>query len=352
MRCWSDQQRTEVGEPQGVPEPIPGYDFAGYVVSAPHSSPFKPGSQVYGRTSIRRTGNARSYSIALLDELGMKPKNLSWELAATVPASALVNPAPIRPAFPFILLPVSFSVLPFFPWQAAAPHFSLCLLTRCWLASAQAAYQALFEYLGFKPPKAWGPRYSCAQNGSRKVFIMGGASSVGMWMVQFAKLAGVGHIAATCGSANIDFVKSLGAHEVLDYTKPEGNLMQWPSSRSRFDVVVDCVGGSALRGGWMVVREGGHLLSVVTPPECMKPVGGVAKDIKRHFFVQVAGQLSNGDHHVSAREWPGQDHWCEGIPLEGFQAAMEEANTGKSRGKVVLNVNRQDPRPLIELLER
>lgn len=80
--------------PRSLGRPIPGYDFSGYVLSAPQSSPFQPGSQVYGRTAFNRPGNARSYSVALMPELGFKPKNLSWELAATVPISALVSSEP------------------------------------------------------------------------------------------------------------------------------------------------------------------------------------------------------------------------------------------------------------------
>ncbi|KAH8891403.1 NAD(P)-binding protein, partial [Thozetella sp. PMI_491] len=290
--------------PKLAEAPVPGYDFSGYVISAPPHSTFKPGAQVYGRTAFNRAGNARSYSLATFPELGLKPKNLSWELAATVPISALT------------------------------------------------AYQALFDHLEFVPPKEWSAQHTSPCNGKRRLLVTGGAGAVGMWVVQLAKLSGVGHIAATCGPSNVDFVRSLGVHEVLDYTKPEGDLLHWPKNRSKFDVVVDCVGGEALAAAWTVVRQGGTLLSVAMPPKLKKPAsnGDVEPDIKTAFFVQVADSYQLEQVTMLLEQGLLRTVVENVFPLEEFQAAMDKANAGHSRGKVVLKVNQEDPRPLIKLL--
>ena len=182
------------------------------------------------------------------------------------------------------------------------------------------------------------------------MLITGGASSVGMWAVQLAKLSGVGHIAATCGPGNAEFVQSLGAHEVLDYTQPGGDLTKWPANRTKFDVVLDCVGGDALRGAWTVVREGGTLVSVVMPPEHRRPAEGVEKDVRADFFVQGANSYQMEE--VSYLLEAGLARTVVGAvyPLEEAQAAMDQANRGHGRGKVVLKVNQEDPRQLIEFL--
>jgi NADPH:quinone reductase-like Zn-dependent oxidoreductase len=49
-------------------------------------------------------------------------------------------------------------------------------------------------------------------------------------------------VTATCGGRNIDFVKSLGADEVLDYKTPEGAALNSPSGR-KYDAVIHCSTG-------------------------------------------------------------------------------------------------------------
>ncbi len=78
--------------------------------------------------------------------------------------------------------------------------------------SALTAYQALFDHLDFVAPVKWSPKYTSPHNGKRRILVTAGASAVGMWVIQLAKLSGVGHIATTCGPSSVDFVKSLGAH--------------------------------------------------------------------------------------------------------------------------------------------
>ncbi|KAL5982675.1 hypothetical protein ACLOJK_016751 [Asimina triloba] len=56
--------------------------------------------------------------------------------------------------------------------------------------------------------------------------------------VQLAKFGNT-HVTATCGARNIEFVKSLGADEVLDYRTPEGSALKSPSGR-KFDAVIHC----------------------------------------------------------------------------------------------------------------
>ncbi|KAL4973117.1 zinc-binding dehydrogenase-domain-containing protein [Aspergillus desertorum] len=63
-------------------------DVAGVIISAPPTSPFKPGCEVYARTSYWRPGDARDYTIATTGELAHRAGNLSWVESAAVPLSA------------------------------------------------------------------------------------------------------------------------------------------------------------------------------------------------------------------------------------------------------------------------
>ncbi|KAJ6837183.1 putative quinone-oxidoreductase-like protein, chloroplastic [Iris pallida] len=78
-------------------------------------------------------------------------------------------------------------------------------------------------------------------NKPSNVLITAASGGVGSYAVQLAKLAGL-HVTATCGARNIDFVKSLGADEVLDYKTPEGKILKSPSGK-KYDSVVHCTVG-------------------------------------------------------------------------------------------------------------
>ncbi|WCJ37945.1 hypothetical protein M5689_019033 [Euphorbia peplus] len=75
----------------------------------------------------------------------------------------------------------------------------------------------------------------------KNILVTAASGGVGHFAVQLAKLGNT-HVTATCGARNIDFVKSLGADEVLDYKTPEGASLKSPSGR-KYDVVVHCATG-------------------------------------------------------------------------------------------------------------
>ncbi|XP_052489489.1 chloroplast envelope quinone oxidoreductase homolog [Gossypium raimondii] len=73
------------------------------------------------------------------------------------------------------------------------------------------------------------------------LLITAASGGVGHYAVQLAKLGNT-HVTATCGARNLDFVKSLGADEVLDYKTPDGAALKSPSGR-KYDVVIHCASG-------------------------------------------------------------------------------------------------------------
>ncbi|KAH7576396.1 hypothetical protein ACOSQ2_003516 [Xanthoceras sorbifolium] len=94
------------------------------------------------------------------------------------------------------------------------------------------AHQALTQSAGVK------------LDGSSKqanILITAASGGVGHYAVQLAKLGNT-HVTATCGARNIEFVKSLGADEVLDYRTPDGAALKSPSGR-KYDAVIHCATG-------------------------------------------------------------------------------------------------------------
>ena len=129
-------------------------------------------------------------------------------------------------------------------------------------------------------------------------------------------------------------MKSLGASEVLDYRSSD--IRKWieGDEARKADVVIDCIG--QLADAWWVVKEGGTLISIFQPPEGTKPAEVQTRDVKNLFFVQEplgehagkVGQLIDEGNFVTAVD----SVW----PLEKFEEAVQRMESGKARGKVVI----------------
>ncbi len=78
-------------------------------------------------------------------------------------------------------------------------------------------------------------RNSSVQPGQR-VLITGAGGGVGSFAVQLAKASGA-RVTGVCSSAKIDFVRSLGADDVIDYTREEID-----KSGAEYDVIIDLAG--------------------------------------------------------------------------------------------------------------
>jgi NADPH:quinone reductase-like Zn-dependent oxidoreductase len=94
----------------------------------------------------------------------------------------------------------------------------------------------------------------------QSVLILGGAGAVGAFAVQLASQAGATVIATGSGEDEA-YVKSLGASRVINYREAQFERVLG----EKVDVVFDLVGGDSQKRSFLVLKEGGHLISATQP---------------------------------------------------------------------------------------
>jgi NADPH:quinone reductase-like Zn-dependent oxidoreductase len=99
-----------------------------------------------------------------------------------------------------------------------------------------------------------------------RVMVTGATGGVGSYTVQLAKLRGAAAVTAVCSTGNADFARSLGADDVIDYTREEVDR-----DGGVYDVIIDIGGNrplSVLRRaltprGTILLVGGGHAVEPV-----------------------------------------------------------------------------------------
>ncbi len=174
-----------------------GWDVAGVIEQlGPGVTQFKAGDAVYARPDLARDGAYAEYIAARASEIALKPQTLDFIHAAAVPLSALT------------------------------------------------AWQSLFDAGNLQP--------------GQRILIHAGAGGVGHYAVQFARWKGA-HVITTASARNANFVRSLGADEVIDYT-----ATRFEDAVRDADMVFDTVGGEIQTRSWKVLKKGGILVSILT----------------------------------------------------------------------------------------
>src|SRR6201986_4997044 len=92
------------------------------------------------------------------------------------------------------------------------------------------------------------------------VLIHGGAGAVGAYAVQLASHAGATVIATASGDDEA-YLKSIGASRVINYREAQFETVL----RDKVDVVFDLVGGDTQNRSFLILKEGGYLISAVQP---------------------------------------------------------------------------------------
>jgi NADPH:quinone reductase-like Zn-dependent oxidoreductase len=163
----------------------------------------------------------------------------------------------------------------------------------------------------------------------QKIFIHGGAGGIGTVAIQIAKNIGA-YVATTATGEGIDYVKKLGADEVIDY-----KTQNFAAELSDIDAVFDTVGGDDFSKSFKVLKKGGVAVSMIAPTDEAK-----AAELGITAFTQST-QVTTAklDELTGLIETDVvTPHIDKVFPLADIQQAFEAREKGTVRGKVVLSV--------------
>jgi len=241
---------------------IPGLDGAGVIEGlGSEVTTLKPGQAVYG---IIDKPSAQ-YAVAPAGNLALKPSNLSYDEAATVPVGALT---------------------------------------------------------------AWGAIETAKVQAGQRVLVHGGAGGVGLFAVQLAHWKGA-HVIATTSTANVEFVRTLGADEVIDYT-----TTKFEDVLKDIDAVIDTVGGDLAERSFGTIRKDGIYVTVA---------GRLAEDAGKAQGIRATGAGRAAPENLQAISQLLEAGTLKvtigkSFPLAQADQAHALSQTGHGRGRIILHI--------------
>jgi NADPH:quinone reductase-like Zn-dependent oxidoreductase len=244
-----------------------GRDVAGVVdATASENGRFKAGDAVYAMLARDRGGYVEYVAVKAAD-CARKPERLDFIQAAAVPLAALT------------------------------------------------AWQGLFDYGHL--------------TAGQRVLIHGASGGVGHFAVQFAKARGA-TVFATCSGDDVDFVRGLGADEVIDY-----RTERFEDRARDIDLVYDLVAGETQDRSWAVLKDGGAMVSTLKEPDAAKAAAKHAR--AAHYMAQPnGGQLAEIARLID--DGKVVPTIAAVFPLEDAAQAEKQLEDEHVRGKIVLEV--------------
>jgi len=265
-------------------EKIPGVDFAGVVQKVGAKvTQFRPGDEVFGATRPG-AGTLAQYACTKAGAVARKPAGLTFEQAATIPVAGCTA------------------------LQAMSDH-----------ARVQAG---------------------------QSVLVNGAAGGVGTFAVQIGRAFGA-EVTGVCSTRNLEFVRALGAHHVIDYTAED-----FTQGAGKYDVIIQTAGNQkndqlrrALKPRGSLVLVGGGTGREIEDIKLLEVLGMFAANFAAPFMRQktrlMMGKIRNGDLQfiaelmVSGKVTPVIDRT---YLLAEAAEAIRYLEAGHARGKVVIAV--------------
>lgn len=253
---------------------IIGWDVSGVIVETGEGvTALKKGTEVFGTINFPGPGSSYAeYAAAPADQLALKPGNLTHAEATAATQSPLT------------------------------------------------AWQALVDNGKIKK--------------DQKVLIHGGAGGVGNYALQIAKHFGC-YVITTASSTDTDFVKALGADEVIDY-----KTQRFEDTLKDIDFILDTIGGENFVRSLKVLKPEGMI--VLLPSNKKEEADKVAKEQKVKNYKHVLMQSDGEDMRRIAQmlsEGSMKVHVDKTFPFEQIPQAQEQLENGKVKGKIAITID-------------
>ena len=257
-------------------KPILGSEFAGEVAEVGKDiKRFKKGDQVFGYLGQRMGAYAEYLCMAEDGLVTLKPTNMSYAEAATVPYGAIMASSLLRKA-------------------------------------------------NLQP--------------GQKVLINGASGGIGSAAVQLANYYGA-EVTAVCGTPRLEFVKALGANNVIDYTKED-----FTQSGETYDLVFDILGKSSFSRCKQVLKENGRYLLASFKTKQLLQMLWTSIVGSQKVICALASERSDDlvfiKELIEAGKFKAIIDRC--YPLEAATAAHHYVETGRKKGNVVIAVAPDD----------
>jgi len=179
----------------------------------------------------------------------------------------------------------------------------------------------------------------------QRVLVTGAAGGVGHYAIQIAAHFGA-FVTGVCGTRNVEFVRALGAQDVIDYTRDD-----FTRRADRFDVVFDAASASSFLAARGVLAEDGLYISTA----------GTTAAVAGTVLGGILGRLTSRQRALAftlktgAAQWRRlaelvaagalRPHIEREITLAETPAALGAMEAGHGRGKTVVRVIRGADQP-------
>ncbi len=234
---------------------------------------FKPGDQVFGYRGENMGAYAEYVCMPEDATVALKPANLTYEEAATIPYGTIMALSLLRKA----------KILP-----------------------------------------------------GQKVLINGASGGIGSAAVQLAKYFGA-EVTGVCGTPRLEFVKSLGADHVIDYTRED-----FTQNGETYDLIFDVLGKSSFSRCKSVLKPGGILLYASFKLKQLLQMAWTSRNGSQKVICALApgnlADLLTVKELVEAGKITAIIDRC--YPLEEAAEAHRYAESGHTTGSVVITVKR------------
>lgn len=163
----------------------------------------------------------------------------------------------------------------------------------------------------------------------QRVLIHGGAGGVGHFAVQFAK-ARDATVATTVAAGDAEFVRHLGADQVIDYARE-----RFEDEVRDVDLVLDLVAGDTQERSWAVLKDGGTMISSLAKPSEAKArehharAGNFVAHPDRGELIEIGRLIDEGKVHP---------HVSAVFELKEAAEAQTQLERHHAQGKVVLQM--------------